>query len=106
MLTCEHATLHHGHTYRCAQGRFGGLPHLGVCLACQRGEADPAETEHRRSIVQERRRICESCDIADDCALLAHKTACHRMALWQRPGMCCPSDRWGPVIIETAATVE
>ena len=38
---CQHATLDHGHTYRCALGRFGGLPHIGVCRACLAGARDP-----------------------------------------------------------------
>ena len=101
-MNCQHATLHHGHTYRCALGRFGGLPHLGTCLACQRGEEEPAETARRMSVAEERQRICGACDIADTCPLW-HKTACQRMALWRRPGMSCPADRWGPAIGQLAA---
>ena len=93
-----------GRKFRESLAKIFELPDGEVDFACPQGL--PWRNAPQRKpcppFVLVRKATCGACDIADTCALW-HGTACQRMALWRRPGMSCPADRWGPAIGQLAA---
>ena len=92
---------------RCLKGRFGGLPHMGVCRArCPECRESAARPSVRRRLASRRRllafaaarqRICEQCEL-HACAV-KRLSRCERTARLRRPQMICPASppKWGPV---------
>jgi hypothetical protein len=62
---CQHASLDHGQTYRCARGLFGGRPHVGVCRLCL---ATGGPDGHPRTRVSIRDVIAGNREAAAGCA--------------------------------------